>query len=113
RQYFEIRNIAHNVPIFANIGAIQLNKNVTIDDCKRLIDSTEADALILHLNPLQEVLQSGGDTQFAGLESRIEVLVDAMQVPLIVKEVGFGISADVAKRLAAIGVHAIDVAGAG
>ena len=113
RRFFEIRNIAHNVPIFANIGAIQLNKNVTASDCKRLIDSTEADALILHLNPLQEVLQSGGDTQFAGLESQIEELVNEMEVPVIVKEVGFGISADVARRLADLGVHAIDVAGAG
>lgn len=113
RQFFEIRNIARNVPIFANIGAIQLNKGVTARDCQLLIDSIEADALILHLNPLQEVLQSGGDTQFGGLEERIEELVRVMQVPVIVKEVGFGISADVARRLVDLGVSAVDTAGSG
>lgn len=113
RKFFEIRQITHNVPLLANIGAVQLTKNVKIEDVRRLIGSTEADALILHLNPLQEALQSGGDTRFDGLEPLIADLISAIDVPVIVKEVGFGISANVAKRLVALGVSAIDVAGAG
>jgi isopentenyl-diphosphate delta-isomerase len=73
----------------------------------------EADALILHLNALQEALQPEGDTRFAGLLAKIEKVCRALPVPVVAKEVGWGISADDARRLAEAGVSAIDVAGAG
>jgi isopentenyl-diphosphate delta-isomerase len=73
----------------------------------------EADALILHFNPLQEALQPEGDTNFSGLLPKIEEICAALSVPVIAKEVGWGISADVAKLLVERGVSAIDVAGAG
>ncbi len=73
----------------------------------------EADALILHLNPLQEAVQAGGNTNFSDLAGRIEEVVKKIGVPVIAKEVGWGISSDTAKLLAGCGVAAIDVAGAG
>ena len=76
-------------------------------------DLVEADALILHLNPLQEAIQPGGDTAFGGLLAKIEAVCRSLSVPVIAKEVGWGISEDVARRLADCGVGAIDVAGSG
>jgi isopentenyl-diphosphate delta-isomerase len=73
----------------------------------------EADALILHLNPLQEVLQEGGDVDWRGLLSKIEQICVGLGAPVVVKEVGWGISAQAARRLIEAGVSAIDVAGAG
>jgi isopentenyl-diphosphate Delta-isomerase len=73
----------------------------------------EADALILHLNPLQEAVQPEGDTQFAGLADKIEAVCRTLPVPVIAKEVGWGISEKTARLLANAGVAAIDVAGAG
>lgn len=110
---FAIRKAAPNGLLFANLGAVQLNYGYGFDECRRAIDGLEADALILHLNPLQEQVQSGGDTQFKGLLDKIAVLCDRLPVPVIAKEVGNGISAPMAKRLLAAGVAAIDVAGAG
>ena len=112
-QYFKLRAVAPDILLLANIGAIQLNNAITVDDCKRIIEQTEADGLILHLNPLQEALQSEGDTNFAGLLKKIEQLCRQIEVPVIVKEVGWGISEHTARQLAGIGISVIDVAGAG
>jgi isopentenyl-diphosphate delta-isomerase len=84
-----------------------------VDDCRRVVDLVGADALILHLNPLQEVLQAEGDTDWRGLLDKIEAVCRGLDVPVVVKEVGWGISAVVARRLVDAGVRAIDVAGAG
>jgi isopentenyl-diphosphate delta-isomerase len=72
-----------------------------------------ADALILHLNPLQEAVQAGGDTNWTGLAKKIETICKRLAVPIIAKEVGWGISEHAARLLADCGVAAIDVAGAG
>ena len=109
----ELRRIAPDIPIFGNLGAVQLVNGMGVDDARRAVDAIEANALILHLNPLQEVLQNGGDTNFKGVAAAIERLVKHLPVPVIIKEVGSGISAGVAGRLIACGVSAIDVAGAG
>ena len=112
-QFFNLRTFAPHINLFANIGAVQLNNSITFDDCKQLVEGIGADALILHLNPLQEALQSEGNTNFAGLLTKIESLCRQLPYPVIVKEVGWGISAETARRLQNAGVSAIDVAGAG
>jgi isopentenyl-diphosphate Delta-isomerase len=110
---FRVRHLAPDVLLFANLGAVQLNYGYGIDECRRAVDMIEADALILHLNALQEALQPEGDTQFAGLISKIEGICKSLPVPVIAKEVGWGFSARAAHMLAEAGVSAIDVAGAG
>ena len=110
---FAIRAIAPNAVLFANLGAVQLNYRYGIDECRRVVELLEADALILHLNPLQECVQTKGDTNFRGLLEKIAVLCDKLSVPVVVKEVGNGISGTIAQKLIAAGVAAIDVAGAG
>ncbi len=110
---FKVRKYAPDILLFANLGAVQLNYGYTIDDCRRAVEIAEADGLVLHLNPLQEALQPEGNTRFAGLLSKIEGVSRSLTVPVIVKEVGWGISGEVARQLASVGVAAIDVAGAG
>ncbi len=112
-QLNQIRRYAPNVPVLANIGAIQLNDDFALDDLQRIIDSVAADALILHFNPLQEVFQTAGDTDFAGLLAKIETACRKLTVPVIAKEVGFGFSVETARLLAAAGISWLDVAGAG
>ena len=110
---FSVREYAPDALLFANLGAVQLNYDYGIDQCQKAVDAIEADALILHLNPLQEAVQTEGDVNFKGLFAKIEQLAKVLPVPIIAKEVGNGISAVMAKRLVEAGVAAIDVAGAG
>jgi isopentenyl-diphosphate delta-isomerase len=110
---FQVRRFCPDVPLYANLGAVQLNKGVSAADCGWLVEALEADGLVLHLNPLQEALQPGGDTVFAGLLERIRELCQSASFPIIVKEVGWGLSGEVAHALASVGVAALDVAGAG
>ncbi len=110
---FAVRRYAPDALIFANLGAVQLNYGYGVDECRRAVEMVEADGLILHLNPLQEVLQSGGDTNWRGVLSRIEEICRRLETPIIAKEVGWGISQETARRLIEAGVSAIDVAGAG
>ena len=110
---FAMRSVAPDILLFANLGAVQLNYDYGLDQCQRVIDALEADALILHLNPLQECVQTGGDTNFKGLLNKIETLCARLPTPVIAKEVGNGISAEMAQKLINAGVAAIDVAGAG
>lgn len=110
---FQVRQTAPDILLFANLGAVQLNYGYGLDECQQAVDMIEADALILHLNPLQEAVQPEGDTLFAGLLSKIETVTKALPVPVIAKEVGWGFSQQAARKLANAGVAAIDVAGAG
>ncbi|ACC79966.1 type 2 isopentenyl-diphosphate Delta-isomerase [Nostoc punctiforme] len=110
---FAVRKYAPDVLLFANLGAVQLNYKYGLDECLRVVDILEADALILHINPLQECIQPKGDTNFRGLIDKISTLCFKLPVPVIAKEVGNGISAAIANKLIAAGVAAIDVAGAG
>jgi len=110
---YEVRKYAPDTLIFANLGAIQLNNGLNLDDCNRVVDMIEADGLTLHLNPLQESLQQGGETNFRGLLKKIETVCKKLKVPVIVKEVGWGISEKTARILYNCGVSVIDVAGAG
>ncbi|MGF1478901.1 MAG: type 2 isopentenyl-diphosphate Delta-isomerase [Cyanophyceae cyanobacterium] len=110
---FSVRSVAPDILLFANLGAVQLNYSYGIKECLQSIALLEADALVLHLNPLQECIQPHGDTNFKGLLDKISDLCFRLSVPVIVKEVGNGISAPMAQKLIEAGVSAIDVAGAG
>lgn len=110
---FQVREVAPGVPLFANLGAVQLNYGYGVDHCRRAVEMIDAQVLVLHLNPLQEALQEAGNTNFGGLLGRIGDVCRALDVPVVVKEVGWGITADVARALLEVGVAAIDVAGAG
>ena len=109
----ELRTIAGDVPILANFGAAQLADWDGLDMAERAVEMIDADALIVHLNPLQEAVQSGGDRRWSGVLDQIERTARRISRPLIVKEVGAGISGAVARRLWNAGVRIIDVAGAG
>jgi isopentenyl-diphosphate Delta-isomerase len=108
-----LRQKAGPVPILANFGAAQLKTWDGIVMAERAVDMIDADALIIHLNPLQEAVQEGGDRDWSGLLSRIEVIVKRLDKPVVIKEVGNGISGSTARRLVDAGVAVIDVAGAG
>ena len=110
---FQVRRVAPDILLFSNLGAVQFNYGYGIDQCRRAVDMIQADALVLHLNPLQEAVQAGGDTNWEGLARKIEEVCKKIEVPVIAKEVGWGISERTAKLLADCGVSAIDVAGAG
>jgi isopentenyl-diphosphate delta-isomerase len=110
---FKIRRYAPNILLLANLGAIQLNYGYSLDKCKKAVEMIEADALILLLNPLQEVFQIDGNTNFSGLLRKIEKICSSIDCPVIIKEVGYGISALVAQKLQSVGVYGVDVAGAG
>lgn len=111
--YKVIRRRAKSVPVLGNIGAAQLVQSKSLQDILSLIDMLEANAFVVHLNPLQELLQNEGEPYFVGLLKKLEKLIQKSTVPIIIKEVGSGISKEIAKKLLNIGVSGIDVAGAG
>jgi isopentenyl-diphosphate delta-isomerase len=110
---FQVRQVAPDILLFANLGAIQLNYGYGLSECQRAVEMVEADALILHLNPLQEAVQPEGDRDWSGLIDKIEAVCQRLTVPVIAKEVGWGLSADAVRQLSEAGVSALDVAGAG
>ncbi|NCN27147.1 type 2 isopentenyl-diphosphate Delta-isomerase [bacterium] len=113
RKIFQIRKHAPKASLFANIGAVQLNYGVSKEDCLWLVEQLEAQALILHLNPLQEAIQQEGDRNFKSLLPKISNLKKSLSVPLIIKEVGCGIDLHSAKLLIEAGADCIDSAGMG
>jgi isopentenyl-diphosphate delta-isomerase len=110
---FQVRELAPSVPLLANLGAVQLNYGLGIRECRQAVDMIAADALILHLNPLQEAIQPEGQRNFAGLLPKIGAIASELPVPVIVKEIGCGISAETARAVAAQGVRIVDTAGVG
>lgn len=108
-----LRSIAPDIPLLANLGLVQLNRGFGLDQCQRVVDAIEADALYLHCNALQECIQEGGDTEWSGLLRKLEQLCRALPVPVLIKEVGWGIDGPMAGVLRDAGVAGIDVAGAG
>lgn len=110
---FELRALAPNALLFANLGAVQLNCGYTVEHCLAAVEVVGADALILHCNPLQEAIQPEGDTLFGGLVSQIAAVVERLPVPVVIKEVGAGVSAADVEALMRAGVRIIDVAGSG
>ena len=110
---FRVRDVAPNVLLFANIGAIQLNYGYGVEQMKEVVGMIGADVLCLHLNPLQEALKEDGNVNFAGLIDKIARLAQDLPVPLFVREVCNGISPRTARLLVEAGVQGIDVGGAG
>lgn len=110
---FALRQYAPETVLISNLGAVQLNHHVDADQCRAVQQVLNADALYLHLNPLQEAVQPEGDTEFGGLADKIGRLARALENPLMIKEVGAGISAADAALLVAQGIEYIDVAGSG
>jgi isopentenyl-diphosphate Delta-isomerase len=110
---FEVRDLAPDIFLMANLGAVQLNLGYGVEHCRRAVEMIGANALVLHLNPLQEALQPEGDTEFSGLLSKIEQVCAGLEVPVVAKEIGCGMSAEAARNLRQAGVAAIDVGGAG
>ncbi len=110
---FQVRPFAPDILLFANLGAVQLNYGYGAEECRKAVEMIEADALYLHFNALQEALQPEGDVDFSGLLGKIERVCRDLEVPVIAKEVGWGISTSAAQRLIDAGIQAIDVAGAG
>ncbi len=113
RSSFDLRHVAPTTLLFSNLGAVQFNEDMTLAHARAVVQVLKADALILHLNPLQEAVQPEGDTNFSNLRKKIGEIVQGLEVPVIVKEVGAGISAADAELLIEAGVKYIDVAGSG
>lgn len=110
---FQVRRYAPDVLLIGNVGVAQLKRGYGADHLRRAVDLVEADAIALHANPLQEAMQEGGDEDFAGLTARLAEVVPAVGAPVMLKEVGHGISGEVAGAVEGVGFAAIDVAGAG
>ncbi|UCG36516.1 MAG: type 2 isopentenyl-diphosphate Delta-isomerase [Candidatus Bathyarchaeota archaeon] len=111
--YKIVREKAPTSFVIANIGAPQLAKGYGLEEAEKAVSMIEADALAIHLNPLQEAIQLEGETRFKGVLLKIEEIAEKLAIPLIVKETGAGISAEVAEKLEEVGVKGIDVSGAG
>jgi len=110
---FQVRDDAPSVPLVANLGVSQLREPGARERCRRAVEMIDADALVLHTNPLQEALQPEGTPRFAGVVDLIAEVVASIGVPVLVKEVGWGIAENVARALAEAGVAGLDAAGAG
>jgi isopentenyl-diphosphate delta-isomerase len=110
---FKVRDLCPDVPLWANLGAAQLNLGFGPEECLRLVELVEADGLCLHINALQEVAQRGGDTDWAGIAEKIGAVAEALPVPVMVKEVGFGMNRALAERLNGLRIWGLDVGGAG
>jgi isopentenyl-diphosphate delta-isomerase len=113
RESFELRDFAPSTVLLGNLGAVQLNYEMGFADCEAAVRLLGADGLYLHLNPLQEAVQPEGDTDFSGLSPKIAMIVQRLKCPVIVKEVGAGISAVDVEHLLSAGVKYVDLAGSG
>ncbi len=113
RASFELRPFAPNALLFANLGAVQLNHGFGIEQCRDAVETLGADALVFHLNPLQEAVQPEGDTNFDGLAEKIGAVGAALDKPVVLKEVGAGISKEDVELVLDRGIRYIDVAGSG
>lgn len=110
---FHVRSLMPSVPLLANLGAVQLNYGCGVDECRRVVEMIEADALVFHLNPLQEAIQPEGQGRFSGLVAKMGDVAEQLSVPVIAKEIGCGLSASVGRLLRDVGIRILDTAGVG
>lgn len=113
RDSFQVREVAPSTLLVGNLGLVQLNKGYGLEQLQQAVELVQADALALHINPLQEALQAGGDTDFRGLLHKLRGLLPQLPFPVVLKEVGHGIGREIAQQLAPLPFAALDVAGAG
>ncbi len=110
---FDVREAAPSVPLLANLGAVQLNYGFGLDECRRAVEMIDADALVFHLNPLQEAIQPEGQCNFSDLIPKMGEVAARLEVPVVAKEIGCGIDGGTARRLIAAGIEIVDTAGLG
>lgn len=110
---FKVKDSSPDLFLIGNMGMAQLIDDQALSRCQRAVDMIEADALAIHLNLLQESIQVEGDRHFTGFLQQLERICRQLSVPVLIKEVGSGISPQSARRLAELGVAAIDVGGRG
>lgn len=110
---FQVRDVAPTAPLLANLGAVQLNYGFGIDECRAAVEMIDADALVFHLNPLQEALQPEGQCDFRNLIDQMGEIASKLDVPVIAKEIGCGLAGPTAQRLKEVGIRIIDTAGLG
>ncbi len=110
---FKVRKLAPNIPIMANLGAVQLNYGFGLHECEKAVRMVEADALVFHLNPLQEAIQPEGQRNFKDLLGKMGEIARHLSVPVLVKEIGCGISERTARRIKEAGIDIIDTSGMG
>jgi isopentenyl-diphosphate Delta-isomerase len=113
RTYRVAREKAPHAFLIANVGGVQLVHGYGVKEVKRIVEMIDADAVAIHLNALQEAVQPEGQTNFKGVLAKIAEIAGAIDVPVIAKETGAGISAEDAKVLDKAGVKAIDIGGVG
>lgn len=113
KKSFELRSVAPSALLFANLGAVQLNYGFTEQHAREAVETAEADALYFHLNPLQEAVQPEGNTDFSELADKLGRVAETLDVPLVLKEVGAGISQEDVRLILDKNIRYIDVAGAG
>ena len=110
---FQVRDLAPSVPLLANLGAVQLNYGYGIDECRAAVEMIDADALVFHLNVLQEAIQPEGQTDFGGLLPKMGAIAEQLEVPVVAKEIGCGISGKTARALMEHGIRIIDTVNLG
>lgn len=110
---YDIRNVAPDVFLIGNLGISQFSQGYGLREAKEAVEMIKADALSIHLNLLQEIVQGEGEPDFRGSIQKIAEVCSDLGLPVIAKETGAGITSDVARRLVKAGVSAIDVSGAG
>jgi len=110
---FAIREVAPELPLFGNLGAVQLNYGYGLEECARAVEMIEADGIFLHLNSLQEALQPEGDRDFSGLVARVAEICRDAPFPVLLKTTGNGISRRTAAKLVGMPLAGLEVSGAG
>lgn len=110
---FQVRSAAPTIPLLANLGAVQLNYGFGMEECRAAVEMVEADALVFHLNALQEAIQPEGQANFAGLLPKMGRVASELEVPVVAKEIGCGISAATGRALAEQEIRIVDTAGLG
>ncbi len=114
RESYAVREAAPGLPLlFGNLGAVQLNLGVGVEEVRRLVAEVGCDAFNFHLNPLQEAIQPEGDTRFGALGPRLAAVIPELSVPVLLKEVGAGISRAAARKIAALPVAGVETGGLG
>jgi isopentenyl-diphosphate delta-isomerase len=114
RASYAVREAAPDLRLlFGNLGAVQLNHGVGVNELRRLVEDVGCDAFNFHLNPLQEAVQPEGQTRFSGLLSKLREVVPSLGVPVLLKEVGSGISEATALKIRGLPVAGVETSGVG